>query len=69
VLREQVVGPTSVLGAAERAKLETSLRATMARTEFVMATARGRLLTLSQALSLAHDILELPESMTGPASD
>jgi hypothetical protein len=69
VLRERVVGPASVLGAAERAALESSLRAAMTSMDFVMAAERGRLLTLAQALALAQTMLEQPACVTGPAGD
>jgi predicted ATPase/DNA-binding XRE family transcriptional regulator len=58
VLREQVVGPGSVLGAAQSAALEESVRATLERNELALATARGRSLATNQALSLARAILE-----------
>jgi hypothetical protein len=43
---------------SQRVALEASLWEAMASLEFVMATERGRLLTLTQALNLAHGILE-----------
>lgn len=59
-LREQVVGPASVLGAAECAALVESLRAAMPGTEFAVAAERGRNLGLVQVLTLAQGLLEPP---------
>lgn len=56
-MREQIVGPASVFGVAERAALEASLRVALGKTQFALATERGRLLTVRQALALARDMV------------
>jgi tetratricopeptide (TPR) repeat protein len=58
-LREQV-GPASILAAAECDSLAASLRGTLGSTAFVIAEERGRMLSLMQALALAHEILGQP---------
>jgi predicted ATPase/DNA-binding XRE family transcriptional regulator/Tfp pilus assembly protein PilF len=56
-LREQVVGPSSLLAAAERAALEDSLRAQLPGTDCMMASERGRLSSLPQTIALARELL------------
>jgi predicted ATPase/DNA-binding XRE family transcriptional regulator len=58
-LREQV-GPGSALAAAECEALAASLRETLASTAFVIAWERGRLLSLTQTVALAQELLEPP---------
>lgn len=59
-LREQVVGPGSVLAASERAALETSLRVALGPTVFAVASERGRVLPVPETLLLARTMLERP---------